>query len=744
MFSFSLRISQKLPFIIIASALLMAIILGVTGYYQSSSALHVEVQNKLKTALQGRRSAMDEYLKSIQEDLRITAANPLVKSAIMDFSQGWKDLGSSQTQKLQKQYITDNRFPTGEKEKLDAAAEKSTYNTVHKQYHIWFRKMLQERAYYDIFLFDIDGNLIYTVFKELDYATNLMNGKYRDTDLGNAFRSAKANVKADFQAFFDFKPYSPSHGAPASFISSPVLAENGAFLGALVFQMPIDRLNRIMQDTVGMGKTGESFLVGADFLMRTDSRFSKESTILERSVKTSQVKQALAGDVSAMQSLSYQNVTVQAAYGFIDFLGTRWAVISEIELSEFEEPIIEMRNFTIGITLVLLLIIGAIGVISSRGIAIAIVKMTKTMTLLANGNIDVEIPGYDRKDEIGEMARAVKVFKDNAVEREELQKQAVLTEEEAREHRQKEREDKEKQVALEREREQKETAEKEKRTETVTNMIGVFEGKIGALLETLSQASSTLQHTATSMSASAESSEQLSATVASASNDASASVQNVASAAEELSASINEISRQVTQATSVSEEAVQEASQSIKTVKELSTTSHKISEVVNMINDIAGQTNLLALNATIEAARAGDAGKGFAVVASEVKALANQTAKATEEISKQINEMQRATDSSVVAMTNIDSIIQKIRESTVTISSAVEEQSAATNEISRNVQEASSGTTEVSRNIVLVSDKSREAGEASAEVLSSSQNLEQVASSLQEDIQIFLNDVKSV
>ncbi|OUR78044.1 hypothetical protein A9Q83_08620 [Alphaproteobacteria bacterium 46_93_T64] len=744
MLGFDLRISQKLPLIIITSSLLMALILGFTSYFQSSSALQVEVQNKLQTALQGRRSSLEEYLKSIQEDLRITAANPMVRFAIEDFRLGWLDLDGNPTEELQKLYIEDNPFPTGEKEKLDAADDWSEYSIAHKKYHIWFRKMLQERAYYDIFLFDRDGNLVYTVFKELDYATNLTTGKWKDTDLGNAFRSAKGNPTTDFQAFFDFKPYAPSYDAPASFISSPILDADGEFVGVLAFQMPIDRINHIMQDTVGMGRSGESYIVGSDFLMRSDSRFSDETTILKRSVKTEQVKQALDGQVDVIQSVDYRDIKVEAAFGAIDFLGTRWAVISEIDLEEFDEPIIAMRNTIMALSVGLLIVIGAIGIISSRSIAVAIVKMTETMTSLADGDNSVDIPSQDRADEIGEMSNAVKVFKDNAVEREELQKAAVIAEETARDNSRRELEDKEKHEAEERAREQKAIAEKEEHSETVSQMIDAFEEKVGALLQTLGQASDTLQSTATDMASSAESSEQLSATVASASNEASASVQNVASAAEQLSASITEISKQVTQASDVSEKAVVEATNSIKTVKELSNTSKKISEVVDMINDIAGQTNLLALNATIEAARAGDAGKGFAVVASEVKALANQTAKATEEISNQIGEMQRATDSSVNAMNTIDGIIQKIRESNVTISSAVEEQSAATNEISRNVQEASSGTTDVSQNIILVSEKSREAGVASAEVLSSSQNLELVASTLKHDIEIFLDEVKSV
>ncbi|MEH6402898.1 MAG: methyl-accepting chemotaxis protein [Sneathiella sp.] len=368
--------------------------------------------------------------------------------------------------------------------------------------------------------------------------------------------------------------------------------------------------------------------------------------------------------------------------------------------------------------------------------------LTNVMATLAKGDHTVEITADDQKDEIGEMARAVLVFKENAIEQERLKVEAEKSAERQAEQEREAREAEEKHAADERAREHAENAEKQQRAEKVATLIEGFEKRVSDVLSTISLATRDLQTTANSMSTTAGDSRELAEGVASVSNDASRNVQTVAAAAEELTSSINEISRQVQQASKVSEQAVVEAANSTTSVSVLADTAKKISEVVSMISDIAGQTNLLALNATIEAARAGDAGKGFAVVASEVKSLATQTARATEEIAAQINEMQTATNSAVSAISNIDNVISTIRESTVGISSAIEEQSAATNEISRNVQEASDGTTEVSQKIGTVSVKAGETGVAAEEVQSASIRLDELSTNLKQDIESFLQEVR--
>ncbi|MBE7636002.1 HAMP domain-containing protein [Sneathiella sp. P13V-1] len=398
---------------------------------------------------------------------------------------------------------------------------------------------------------------------------------------------------------------------------------------------------------------------------------------------------------------------------------------------------------TMIVSIVCLVIALGVTVMVTRLIRMPILSLTSVMAALSQGDNSVEIPSQSEKNEIGEMARAVQVFKDNAIEQERLRSEAERHAQEEADRQARERAEKEERERSEREREQREAADKQERAEKVANLISDFETRVSEVLSTVAMATKELQSTADRMTETAGSSRELAEGVASASADASQNVQTVASAAEELTSSISEISRQVQQANHVSEKAVVEASNSTTSVSALAETAKKISEVVNMINDIAGQTNLLALNATIEAARAGDAGKGFAVVASEVKSLANQTARATEEIAQQINDMQAATDSAVLAIGNIDTVISSIRESTVGISSAIEEQSAATNEISRNVLEASNGTTQVSEKIGDVSQKAGETGVAAGDVQSAASRLEELSSKLKNDIEGFLSEVRA-
>jgi methyl-accepting chemotaxis protein len=339
--------------------------------------------------------------------------------------------------------------------------------------------------------------------------------------------------------------------------------------------------------------------------------------------------------------------------------------------------------------------------------------MANAMRALAEGNKTIEIPGVGTEDEIGLMAKAVQVFKDSIIKADELSLQQA----EARKSR-------------------------EQRTQHVEEISQTFNENVGNMLEKVSTASTQLQSTARSMSTTADQTSTQAGNVSSAAELASANVQTVASAAEELSSSISEISRQVVQSSQITKDAVQEVEGANAKVLSLAEAAQTIGDVVALITDIADQTNLLALNATIEAARAGEAGKGFAVVASEVKNLANQTARATEEISNQIKGIQGATHEAVDAIGSIGGIINKIDEITSAIAAAVEEQGAATQEIARNVIQASNGTQEVSTNIINVTQAAAETGQSSNEVLNAAAELSQHAETLRQEVDTFLNDIK--
>jgi methyl-accepting chemotaxis protein len=361
----------------------------------------------------------------------------------------------------------------------------------------------------------------------------------------------------------------------------------------------------------------------------------------------------------------------------------------------------------LGLGIVLAVLIG-------RSIALPTAGMTGVMTKLAEGDKSVEVPALDNKDEIGSMARAVEIFKRNMVEAERLAAQ-----------------------------QRAEQARKEQRQTAIDGAITEFDAQVGRSLDAFANAAGAMRGTAESMSATASEASQLASTVASASAQALTNVQTVAAASEEMAASIAEISRQVAQSTTVAAQAVEEAARTNETVQGLADAAQRIGEVVKLIQDIAAQTNLLALNATIEAARAGEAGKGFAVVASEVKALANQTGKATEEIASQISEIQSATSSAVAAIKGIYGTIGQISEIATTIAAAIEEQGAATGEITRNAQQTARGTEEVSRTIGGVSDAASKTGDAASQVLASSGELGRQAELLRSEVDEFLTRIRA-
>jgi len=375
-----------------------------------------------------------------------------------------------------------------------------------------------------------------------------------------------------------------------------------------------------------------------------------------------------------------------------------------------------MRHVLIGLSLGgVVLGLGLGFLIAQFGISRPLRRLVEVLRNLADGNLQVEVSGADRRDEVGAIAKTTFVFKENMIKARDMEHAAA---------------------------EQKRQAEAEKRR-LMQEMADSFEADVKEIVQSVSNSAEELQGSATTMSSIAEETARQATVVASATTEASGNVQTVATATEELSSSISEITRQVSESAAIAREAVDEVERTNIGVTGLTDAAGKIGSVAQLIQDIASQTNLLALNATIEAARAGEAGKGFAVVASEVKNLATQTARATEEITGQIATIQQETSNTVTAIRAIGSTVVRLNEIASGIAAAVEEQSAATQEIARNVQQAAIGTEEVSRNITGVNDAATEAGNAASQVLQAANDLSQQSATLSSQVDAFIGRIRA-
>jgi methyl-accepting chemotaxis protein len=400
--------------------------------------------------------------------------------------------------------------------------------------------------------------------------------------------------------------------------------------------------------------------------------------------------------------------------GAYDYPGLGWSALVRIPEGEAYASIDSLTWQMIVVLLITTAATLALGAFVGASFAKPIVRLTGAMKELASGNNTVDVPNAQRRDEVGEMARTVEVFKQHAIEIEQMETEK--TEHERR-------------------------TEEEKKA-AMNALADEFEARVSGIVDTVSSQSTEMHATAQAMSATAEETSRQATTVATASEQASANVQTVASAAEEMSASVDEITRQVGESVEIASRANQEAERTNQTVQGLAAAADKIGEIVNLISEIAEQTNLLALNATIEAARAGEAGKGFAVVASEVKSLANQTAKATEEIATQINEMQSVSGDAVNAIGGIARTIEEIGAIAQTISSAVAQQGSSTREIAENTQQAAAGTQEVSSTIASVTQAASETGAAAQQVLIAAGELSKQSETMRAEVGTFLAKVR--
>jgi methyl-accepting chemotaxis protein len=492
--------------------------------------------------------------------------------------------------------------------------------------------------------------------------------------------------------------------SPALSSGRPLTAAEFALMDRMQGRVDADR-ERL---DAGIDQLGNPPRMAAAMKAAVDSYFGKAAAVVEKEMP------AARGDgkysVNADELAKFIVPAIQMFYGVRD------AALAEAaeRASSARDAALAMLALAVVAVLALLGTLGGVTMMLRRRVVTPLARLAEVIGTLAAGNHEVEVPATGRNDEIGQVAGSLQHFKESLV----AQKAADA----AAAH---------------------EAEAKLKRGQRMDHVAREFETMIGDVIRTVSSAAAALEASAGTLTSTAEQSEQVTATVAAASEEASTNVQTVAAAAEEMSSSVDEISRQVQDSARIAGEAVQQAGRTNEHVAELAKAAGRIGDVVELISQIAGQTNLLALNATIEAARAGEAGRGFAVVASEVKALAEQTAKATGEISQQITGIQSATEQSVGAIKSIGDTIGRMSEIASTIAAAVEEQGAATREISRNVQQAAHGTQQVSASIVEVQRGASETGSASSNVLAAARSLSGESGRLEAEVAKFLEAIRA-
>ncbi len=575
-------------------------------------------------------------------------------------------------------------------------------------------------GYYDLFLINPDGYCFYTVIREPDYQTNLVNGKYADSNLGKLTREVLATEKFGFA---DFEPYAPSNGEPAAFIAQPVI-RNGGTEVVVALQIPLDAINGIMNQRAGLGDSGETYLVGPDSLMRSDAyldpkNFSVAASFADpekNKVGTNASRKALAGNTDQERTVNYKNDPVLSSYSPINVWDAHWALIAEVGVGEAFAQLKNMKTLVAALGAISFFFIIAVALLAIRIIVKPIKQVVEQFKLLAMGEGDltkrVDIAGVNcsqimncGKNDCPSYGKETHCWYESGsysvnVQCAKLLSGAYQSCEECAEVYRKVVYDEITSLASYFNSFMNKLRDMVK---TIVKGVGVMSASsadLSGISEQMAERAAGMADKANNVAAAAEEMSANMNSVATASEEASTNVKMVATATEEMATTINEIAQHSEKARAITTEAVHQGKSASDKVNTLGHAASEISKVTEVITEISEQTNLLALNATIEAARAGEAGKGFAVVANEIKELARQTPEATQDIKNKIGDIQSSTTETVREIGQISDVINKVNEIVSVIATAVEEQSVTTREIAGNVANASTGMEEVNHNVV--------------------------------------------
>jgi len=409
------KLSVKLPALMILLIMVAIAVTSFASYRTAARSLEAAARDQALVVGSSRKEALAAWADTMDNTLSAAAVSPVSVEALRSFGFAWGLLGRDRTQYLQRVWIDENPFDASERFKLKASSDETTYSSVHEQFHNYFTSILQNFALNDVYLFDDRGNLVYSVFKARDFATNLSDGEFSASGLGQAFQAAISG-DAGTNYFIDFQSYAPRSGAAAAFLSTPIVNKDGVKKGVLAFQLPVDQIDTIMHNETGLGKTGEAFLIGNDGFLRSNLRFGpdEEDEILRLQLDSEAIRRALRGETGVLSDTADTSGDMQGHLSFhdqLDFFGTDFGVIVDRDLSEILKPARELAFRILWQGALLVLTVAALGILLARSISKPLTRVEGAMRLVSDGSYDISVPGTERGDEIGGISKALDEFR---------------------------------------------------------------------------------------------------------------------------------------------------------------------------------------------------------------------------------------------------------------------------------------------------------------------------------------------